>query len=99
MDHMIDAIRSAVTEGATAEQKAAGAQACRTILAALEAEVGKALALPGAPAPHPLAQIDPGQALDLLIAKLRAALPVEGEHAADAKPLRITLVAPPRRKR
>ncbi len=70
MDEMIDAIRGAVAEGATAEQKVAGAQACRTILTALEAEVGKAITLSGAPVPSPLAGISPDQALDLLIAKL-----------------------------
>ena len=46
MDEMIDAIRGAVADGATAEQKVAGARACRNILTALEAEVGKPIALP-----------------------------------------------------
>ncbi len=41
MEQMIDSIRVAIADGATAEQKAAGAQACRTIMTALEAEVGK----------------------------------------------------------
>ncbi len=99
MDEMIDAIRGAVADGATAEQKVAGARACRNILTALEAEVGKPIALPGAPAPSPLAGISPDQALDLLIAKLstmaaeRQASPEPTERA----PLRISFVQPPPR--
>jgi hypothetical protein len=48
-----------VAEDASAEQKAADTQACRTILTALEAEPGKLLALRIGPAPQPLAGIDP----------------------------------------
>ena len=106
MQELIEAIRTATAEGATADQKAAGAQACRTILTALEAEAGKPLALPGAPAPSPLAGIEPSQALDLLIARLRAALPPDNQDATPRRSensgLRIALVRPspgtPRRK-
>jgi len=104
MDEMIEAIRSAVADGATAEQKTHGAQACRTILTALDAEPGKPLAVTGTPTPHPLAGIDPGQALDLLIAKLTAALPKDDGKAApattapDPRGLRIAFVAPPPRQ-
>lgn len=103
MDQQIEAIRAAVTEGATVEQKAHGAAACRAILAALGAEAGKPIAMPGAPVPHPLAGIDPGQALDLLIAKLTAALPKDGDKPAAAttatarRGLQIAFVAPPGR--
>lgn len=104
MDEMIDAIRDAVAEGATAEQKVAGAHACRTILTALEAEVGKPIALAGAPVPSPLAGISPDQALDLLIAKLSAMVPPERQAAtapparnAERTPLRISFVQPPPR--
>ena len=103
MNANLEAIRAAVTEGATAEQKAHGAAACRAILAALEAEPGKPIAMPGAPPPHPLAGIDPGQALDLLIARLTAALPKEDANATaapaapDPRGLRIAFVAPTRR--
>ena len=38
MTELIEAIRAAVADGATPEQKAIGAQACRTILAALDEE-------------------------------------------------------------
>lgn len=63
MHEMIEAIRCAVTDGATPEQKGAGIVACRAILAALEAAPGKALVVAGVPAPSPLAGIPPDQAL------------------------------------
>jgi len=72
MNELIEAIRVAVTDGATAEQKATGAQACRTIIAALGAEPGKPIVLPGAPKPHPPSALSFDQALDLVIARLRA---------------------------
>jgi hypothetical protein len=105
MQDPIEAIRAAVADGATAEQKAHGAAACRAILAALGAEPGKPIAMPGAPSPHPLAGIDAGQALDLLIAKLTAALPKDDDKPAATPPaavssprgLRIAFVAPPSR--
>lgn len=102
MTELIDTIRSAVAEGATAEEKAAGALACRTILAALEAEAGKAIALAGAPAPGPLAGISPDQALDLLIARLSAIAEKQPAAVAPsakpaAAPLRIAFVQPPPR--
>lgn len=93
MDEHIEVIRVAVAEGATAEQKAHGQQACRAILAALGAEPGKPIAMPGAPTPHPLARIDPGQALDLIIAKLSAMVPAEGADKDKATAPRA--IAPP----
>jgi hypothetical protein len=100
MYELLESIRAAIVEGATADHKAAGAQACRTILTALEAEVGRPLTTPGAPLPGPLSGIDPTQALDLLIARLRSVLPVErtDDRAAAAKEspgLRIPIVGPP----
>lgn len=71
MQELLEVIRVAVADGATAEQKATGAQACRTILAALGAEPGKPIVLPGAPKPHPLSALSFDQALDLVIARLR----------------------------
>ena len=103
MHQSIEAIRAAVADGATAEQKAHGAVACRAILAALGAEPGKPIAMPGAPSPHPLAGLDPGTALDLLIAKLTAALPKDDDKPAaptaapEPRGLRIAFVAPPPR--
>jgi hypothetical protein len=105
MNERLEAIRAAVAEGATPDQKAHGAAACRAILAALGAEPGKPIALPDAPVRHPLAGIDPGLALDLLIAKLTAALPKEDDKsreaptpAPDPRGLRIAFVAPPGRQ-
>ena len=103
MNEKVSAIGAAIANGATAEQKAHGAAACRAILAALEAEVGKPIAMPGAPIPSPLAGIDPGQAIDLLIAKLSSMLPKEDGKAPAATapptparpPMRIAFVAPP----
>ena len=100
MEQLLESIRAAVAENASAEQKNTGAQACRAILAALEAEAGRPLAFAGAPPPTALAGIDPTQALDLLIARLQAALPAdEGEKAAVPAPhrpgLRISMVSPP----
>lgn len=104
MNEHIEAIRIAVAGGASAEAKANGVIACRAILTALGAEPGKTIAVPGAPTPHPLANIDPGQALDLLIAKLTAALPKEGDRPNAAQSmaavpashgLRIAFVSPP----
>jgi len=101
MQDMIEAIRSATTDGATPEQKAAGALACRTILAALEAEAGKAIVLAGAPVPSPLAGIAPDQALDLLIARLSAVAEKRSAAASGppppSTPLRIAFVQPPPR--
>lgn len=106
MDELIDAIRAAVASDATGDQKTRGAQACRAILSALEAEPGKPLPALNAPAPHPLASIAPGQALDLLIAKLSAALPPEDKkgEAARAAPserqgIRIQFIPAPTRPR
>jgi len=101
MDETIETIRSAVASGATPEQKAAGVVACRAILAALESEPGKAIMLPGAPTPGPLAGLAPDQALDLLIARLSAI--AEKQAAAPTAParanapLRIAFVQPPSR--
>ncbi len=104
MQCSLAAIKVAVEDGATIEQKAHGVAACRAILAALGAEVGKPIAMPGVPAPNPLAGIDPGQAIDLLIAKLSAMLPKEDKAptttapATPARPpMRIAFVAPPAR--
>jgi len=101
MDEMIEAIRIAVTDGATADQRAAGTVACRAILIALGAEAGKVLTLPGAPPPSPLAGIAPDQALDLLIARLSAVAEKRSAAASGppppSTPVRIAFVQPPPR--
>lgn len=93
MEKLIDIIKEALADGATAEQKAAAAQACRTVAAALDAKPGEPIAAPpsgdAAPPPAPptvaplavLGKLSPDQALDLLIAKLRAAVPAQTEPA------------------
>ena len=107
MQEMIDAIRAALTEGATADQKTSGVHACRTIATALEAQVGKPITLPGAPTPGPLAGISSEQALDLLIARLRVVAADKDTKEATTAPaiarapapagLRIPFVQPPPR--
>lgn len=100
MNEMIDAIRAAVAEGATAEQKVNGAQACRTLLAALEAEAGRPIPFFGAPAPSPLASLSPEQTLDLVIAKLRAVAESRETASKEEAPppaLRVPFVATPAR--
>lgn len=88
MQDLIELIRAAVADGATAEQKAVGAQACRTILAALDAQPGKPIVLPGVPQAHPLSQLSLDQVLDLAIARLsqiaaaREAQPAQPERPA-----------------
>lgn len=100
MRELIEVIGRAVGEGATAEAKAAGAAACRTILAALETEAGQPMAAGSTLAPDPLAALaglDIDRALDLVIARLRAALPDEKRAApADRPAMRIQLVPVPK---
>jgi hypothetical protein len=87
METHLETIRVAVATGANAEQRAAGVAACRAILMVLEATPARPLesepssaaaiasmigALRGAPIT---------QALDLVIARLRAAMPA-GESIA-----------------
>ena len=62
MEAMIEAIKLAVLDEASDEAKRAGAEACRTLLAALEAEPGSALVPPSAPG-SALAGANPGPAL------------------------------------
>lgn len=104
MDKLIENIRAALAADATSDQKAGAAAACRTLLAAFEAEPGAPLAsapAPPAPAPPPtspialLNKLSPDQALDLIIAKLRAAVP---DHAQRPRPpgFKVQLVQVPR---
>ncbi|MCW5807685.1 MAG: hypothetical protein KIT31_35355 [Deltaproteobacteria bacterium] len=87
MQGLIDVIRASVSSGATSEQKAAGAQACRTILAALASEPGKPIALPGIPAPSPQqARLSIDQVLDLAIARL-SMIASEREAAPQPQPV------------
>ena len=102
MHELIEVIRAAVEEDATAEAKRAGAQACRTILAALEpqGEPPAAAHQVAAPPVSPfaaLAGLDVDRALDLVIARLKAALPEEKRAVLGERPgMRIQLVSVPR---
>jgi hypothetical protein len=70
MQALIEAIRVAVATEASTEQKASGAQACRTILAALDTEPGKPFVLPGMPMPAATSRVSVDQMLDLMIARM-----------------------------
>jgi hypothetical protein len=106
VDDMIEAIRVAVADGATSEQKACGATACQAILAALGAQPGTPIAMAGVPPRSPLAGVTTEQALDLVIARLTMVAeqkqPGAKVAATPQAPLRIALVqapAPPTRRK
>ncbi len=93
-DNLIEQIRAAVAEGATEETRAAGANACRTLLAALDTQPGAAMGTVPTPLAAPiqapqiaavvsaLRGVPPDQLLDLAIQRLRAALPAGVEVPA-----------------
>jgi hypothetical protein len=96
---LLDAIRAAIAEGATNEARVAGAHACRTILAALDPEIGP----PAAPAPpsstnaaeilamvSALRGVPVNQLLDLAIAKLRTMVPAD--HQPQIRSIKIPIV-------
>ncbi len=105
METLIEAIRNAVATDAGDDVRKAGANACRTILIALEAKPGEPLAAavelasPSASAPPPplaamvgaLRGMPPDQLIDLAIARLRAALPAD-EALPQVSPVRFQLV-------
>ncbi len=70
MQELIEMIRAAVTTGATNEQKAAGLQACRTIIAALDTEPGNPLVPPSLLATSLATRPTLDQMLDLAISRL-----------------------------
>lgn len=102
MDHLIDTIKNAIAQDASDEARAVGAQACRTILLALETPAGEPLAPPtetAAVAPTAalhavvaaMRTMPPDQLLDLAIARLKAALPA-GTEAPQTQRLLVPLV-------
>jgi hypothetical protein len=98
VDELIESIRFAVAPTATIDQRAAGVAACRALLTALGAEVGKPFtpaAVGITPPPRPLSGLTIDQALDLAIAKLRSMVPAESAPAPTAS-LAIPLVGVPR---
>jgi hypothetical protein len=101
MEQLIEAIRAATAADATDEVKATGANACRTILTALEARAGEPLAAPVLSAANPietavsvLRGMPAEQLLDLAIARLKAALPPETK-VGPVKSLTVPLVPLP----
>ena len=104
MENVIESIRAAIASDATPEAKAAGATACRAILAALESTPGQPIAL-STVAPMSGSQIasvvsalrgvPPDQLLDLAIQRLRAGLPV-GVEVPTTPPLKFHIVPVPR---
>jgi hypothetical protein len=102
MTELLDAIRAAVAPDAMPDVRAAGASACRTILAALEGSAGQPLAATATLNPSAVASavamlrnVAPEQLLDLAIAKLRAALPA-GTPVPAVSPIKFNLVPVPR---
>ena len=104
MDALLEAIRTATTADANDEARSAGATACRTILAALEATVGEPLVQLPAQAPTPVAMavsalrtVPPEQLLDLAIAKLRTMLP-EGTAPPNVEAVKFHIIQLPARR-
>lgn len=102
MDELLDTIRTSMAADATADAKAAGATACRTLLAALEPQPGQPLVPATAPtAASPIANaiamlrgVPVDQLLDVAISRLRAAIPA-GESAPSVLRLSVPIIAIP----
>lgn len=107
METLIDAIRAATAENSSSEARAAGAQACRSILTALEANAGETLAVAQPPAAAPVAAaasvatvvsalrgMSADQLLDLAITRLRSI--VTDAQDVTASRLNIPLVPVPK---
>lgn len=90
MESALETLRAALADGATADARAAGAIACRAMLAALEASPGQPLpvatptprAEPSPALPVSLSGLTLDQVLDLAIGKMRSMLPPEKLAAA-----------------
>jgi len=99
MDELIDSIRVAVAPSATADQRAAGVAACRALLTALGAEVGKPFtptSVGVTPPARALRGLSVDQALDLAIAKLRSMIPAESMPTTPTASLAIPFVGVPK---
>ena len=96
---LVEAIEKALAEDADDGAKQRGADACRSVLAALETKPGEPLVAATAMAapPTPLAaaapllgSAPPSTVLDALIAKLKAELPDDSDEPTES-PIRITI--------
>ncbi len=103
MENLLEQIRAAAVVDASADARAAGVDACRTILAALDATPGQPLAA-AVVTPNPsaiaaavgaLRGVPPDQLLDIAISRLRAALPV-GVDVPVAQPLKFHIIHVPK---
>ncbi len=74
MTDLPDCIRIALAEGATSEQRQAGAAACCAAYAALSPPPGVPITVPHTPR----TSVNIDQVLDLAIARLRAIVPADG---------------------
>jgi hypothetical protein len=102
---LIETIRAAVADGASDDARAAGANACRTLLVVLEAKPGEPLvpAIPVAQPPSaPIAVIASAirgmpreQLFDVLIAKLRTLAPADSVVSEPMRMLNIPHVKVP----
>ena len=101
---LLQSIRESVASDASEDARRAGAQACRTLLAALDAKQGEALVVaPVVPAPTNAVQAivsllrsaPPDQLLDFAIAKLRTLVPAGEQTTVRAFPVRIVPVRTP----
>lgn len=80
MTDLLDCIRIALTEGATPEQKHAGAAACCAVYAALSPPPGVPISVPHAPRTG----VNVDQVLELAIAKLRTMLPADANVTTES---------------
>ena len=100
MENVLETIRTALAPEATAEARAAGVEACRAIMTALGATATEPV--PRQPEVGPLAQAvaglirttPPDQLLDMMIEKLRAAVPA-GAQTPTPNKINIPLVRIP----
>lgn len=107
METLLESIRAAIATDASDQTRAGGAQACRTILTALEAKPGEAMpatAPAGDSRTTQIAQmlgtlrgVPAEQLLDLAISRLRAALPAAADTPRVA-PVKFHVVQLPKRK-
>ena len=80
MTDLLDCIRTALAEGATPEEKQAGAAACCAVYSALSPPPGVPLTVPHVPQ----TRIGLDQVLDLAIAKLRSMVPADANVTTES---------------
>lgn len=103
MVDFVEAIRIAVSPDATPEARAAGVQACRAVLQALDETLPQTPPAPRIDASQianvvgALRGVSPDQLLELAIAKLRGALPA-GTDVPRVEPLKFHIIPLPASK-